>query len=154
MNRYLSKDNKSRHRRYTTDVFEMAAAVVCQTSVQCIAMQPNNLTDLPQFELDFLRQVPVAWDETLFLDGYPGKFVILARRSGDSWIVAGLNGTDKPITQTLSLPMFAGKTVKCYDDMEAKSADVVADSRLRDVKVGKKGTLKVTIQPMGGLILQ
>lgn len=154
MNRYLSKDNKSRHRRYTTDVFEMAAAIVCQTSVQCIAMQPNNLTDLPQFELDFLRQVPVAWDETLFLDGYPGKFVILARRSGDSWIVAGLNGTDKPITQTLSLPMFAGKTVKCYDDMEAKSADVVADSRLRDVKVGKKGTLKVTIQPMGGLILQ
>ena len=58
MNRYMSPDNKSRHRRYTSDIFEMAAAIVIQTSVQCIAMQPNNLTDLPQMELDFLKEVP------------------------------------------------------------------------------------------------
>ena len=37
MNRYMSPDNKSRHRRYTSDIFEMAASIVIQTSVQCIA---------------------------------------------------------------------------------------------------------------------
>ena len=64
MNRYMSRDNKSRHQRFTSDVFEMATAITNQCSVNCIAMQPNNLNELPQFELDFLRQIPTAWDET------------------------------------------------------------------------------------------
>lgn len=58
MNRRMSRDNKSRHSRYTSDVFEMAAAIVNQASLQCIALQPNNLGELPGFELDFLRGVP------------------------------------------------------------------------------------------------
>ena len=93
MNRYMSPDNKSRHRRYTSDIFEMAAAIVIQTSVQCIAMQPNNLTDLPQMELDFLKEVPTSWDETRFIDGYPGKYIVMARRSGEKWYIVGLNAT-------------------------------------------------------------
>lgn len=64
MNRYMSRDNKSRHRRYTSDVFEMAAAIVNQASIQCIAMYPNNLSELPQHEISFLRDVPTQWDET------------------------------------------------------------------------------------------
>ena len=55
MNKYLSKDNKSRHRRYTTDVFEMASAIMNQAAIQCIAIYPNNLSELPQHEIDFRR---------------------------------------------------------------------------------------------------
>ena len=151
MNRYLSKDNKSRHQRFTSDVFEMATAITNQCSVNCIAMQPNNLQELPQFELDFLKDLPTTWDEVQYIDGYPTQYVVLARRTGDRWYVAGLNGQDEPKTLTLSLPMLAGKTAKLYIDEPQKKGP--SKPVLKPLKVGKNGEVKVTMQPMGGLII-
>ena len=153
MNRYMSRDNKSRHQRLTSDVFEMATAITNQCSVKCIAMQPNNLNELPQFELDFLRQIPTAWDETRFIDGYPTRYAVIARRTGNQWYVGGLNGTDQPITLTLQLPMFAGKTVQFYVDEPKKDGEILPTSALKSLKVSKKGEAKVTIQSMGGIII-
>ena len=154
MNRYMSPDNKSRHRRFTTDTFEMASGIVLQTSVNCVAMQPNNLSELPQFELDFLRQLPVTWDETRFIDGYPTRYVVLARRHGNRWYVAGLNGTDQPLTLTLHLPMMAGQTVQYYTDRPVAKGETFCEPELRTLKVDRKGQAKVTLQPLGGLILR
>ena len=153
MNRHMSRDNKSRHPRYTSDVFEMATAITNQTSVNCVAMCPNNLTDLPQFELDFLRHVPTTWDDTKFLDGYPTQYVVVARRTGGKWYVGGINGTDKAIKLTLQLPMFAGQNVKYYTDEPKKDGEVIPMSVLKELKVSKKGEAQVVIQPMGGIIL-
>ena len=148
MNKYLSRDNKSRHKRYTTDIFEMAVAITTKTTVQCIAMQPNNLEELPQFELDFLKEVPTVWHETRFLDGYPGKYVVLARRHEDKWYVAGLNAEPQPKTLTVKMEEWAGQTVNYYVD------DPKAGPQLRQLKFDKKGQAKVTIQPNGGVILK
>ena len=154
MNRYMSQDNKTGHPRYTTDIFEIASAIIIQTSVNCVAMCPNNLDEMPQFELDFLKRLPTTWDETRFVDGYPTKYAVLARRTGDKWYVAGLNGTNEPMTLTLSLPMFAGKTVSLYTDNPRKKGEIVPTSVLKTLKVGKDGTAKVTIQGMGGIIIE
>ena len=143
MNRYMSRDNKSRHQRYTSDVFELATGITNQTLVQCIAMQPNNLQELPQFELDFIRQLPTQWDETRFIDGYPSRYVVMARRHGTQWYVAGLNGTNQPMTLNLSLPMLAGQTVNLYFDQPKRKGEVVPTSVIA----------KVTLQPMGGIIM-
>ena len=148
MNKYLSRDNKSRHRRYTTDIFEMAAAITTNTRIQCIAMQPNNLDELPQFELDFLKAVPTTWEDTRFLDGYPGKYVVLARQHEGDWYVAGLNAEPQPKTLTLTMQEWAGKTVDYYVDDSKKGP------QLQQLKFDKKGKAKVTIQPMGGIILK
>ena len=153
MNRYMSPDNKSRHRRYTSDIFEMAAAIVIQTSVQCIAMQPNNLTDLPQMELDFLREVPTSWDETRFIDGYPGKYIVMARRSGDRWYVVGLNATNTPLKLDISIPMFTGTTTAYYYDKPSKKS-LWPESTLGSIKVDAKGKARITIQPNGGIIIK
>lgn len=153
MNRYLSKDNKSRHQRFTSDVFEMATAITNQCSVNCIAMQPNNLQELPQFELDFLRQIPTSWDETRFIDGYPTRYAVIARRTGNKWYVGGINGTDKTMTLTLQLPMFTGKTVNYIVDEPKKEGEILPTAIMKTLKVDKKGVAKVTIQPMGGIIL-
>ena len=153
MNRYMSPDNKSRHRRYTSDIFEMAASIVIQTSVQCIAMQPNNLTDLPQMELDFLREVPTSWDETRFIDGYPGKYVVMARRSGDKWYVVGLNATKEPLKLDITVPMFAGTTAAYYYDKPSKKS-LWPESTLGKIKVDGNGKARVTIQPNGGIIIK
>ncbi|MCR5470588.1 MAG: glycoside hydrolase family 97 protein [Prevotella sp.] len=153
MNHHLSRDNKSRHQRYTSDVFEMASAIVIQTSVNCVAIYPNNLEELPQFELDFLREIPTTWEESQFIDGYPTKYVVMARRTGDRWYVAGLNGTQEKKTLTLQLPMLAGKTVRYYTDKPQKKGEILPASELKTLKVNANGEAKVTIQPMGGIIL-
>jgi len=109
MNKWMSRDNKSRHTRKTTDIFELASGIIMQTSVQCVAMQPNNLDELPQFELDFLRDLPTTWEETRYIDGYPGKYVILARKATNGqWYIAGLNALKEPLTLTLNLKDFQG----------------------------------------------
>ena len=150
MNKYLAPDNKSRHPRHTTDIFEMASGLIMQTSVQCVAMQPNNLTELPQFEMDFLRGLPTTWEETRFIDGYPGKYIILARKALNAkWYVAGLSAEKEPLTLTLDLPMFeAGETLQYYVD-DKKSGEPT----LTTLKIDKKGQAKVTLLPNGGLIL-
>ena len=154
MNKYLSRDNKSRHRRYTTDVFEMAAAIMNQAAIQCIAIYPNNLTELPKHEIDFLKSVPTTWDETKFIAGYPGKYAVVARRHGDKWYVAGLNGTDQAMKLTLNLPMLAGKSVTYYHETASKDKKALWPvSQMKTVKVDKKGNLKVEMQPKGGLIV-
>lgn len=153
MNRYMSIDNKSRHRRYTSDVFEMATAIINQASVNCIDVHPNNLTDVPQLVLDYLRGVQTAWDEVRFVDGYPGKYVVLARRAGDRWYVAGLNAESKAKALTLDLPMLAGKELDYYTDKPNKKS-LWPDATKQTAKVSKDGKVKVTMQPMGGFVLQ
>ena len=150
LNKYISKDNKSRHTRKTTDIFELASGLIMQTSVQCVAIQPNNLDELPKFELDFLRGLPTTWEETRFIDGYPGRYVVLARKATDGqWHVAGLNALKEPLTLTLDLPMFApGETLRYYVD------EPTGKPTATTIKIDKKGRAKVTIQPNGGFIIQ
>jgi hypothetical protein len=148
MNKFLSKDNKSRHPRHTTDIFEMAAGIIMQTSVQCVAMQPNNLDELPQFELDFLRSIPTTWEETRFMDGYPGKYVVLARKATNGqWYIAGLNALKEPLTLNLNLKDYPGLSQLYIDNKKCEPT-------LNPLKLDKKGNIKVTIQPNGGLILR
>jgi len=148
MNRFMEKDNKSRHSRKTTDVFEMASGITMQTSIQCVAMQPNNLSELPEVELDFLKMLPTTWDETRFVDGYPGSYVVLARRHGTEWYIAGLNAKSEPMKITIQLPMFAGQKVSYYTDNKEGYAE------LRQLKVDKHGKAKVVMQPNGGFIIK
>lgn len=154
MNRYMSRDNKSRHPRHTSDILEIAAAYFTQTPIQCVGIMPNNLDELPEWELQALRQIPAGgWDEIRFIDGYPGKYFIVARRQGDNWYVAGLNATEKEMRLTLDLPMFAGQTVRYYNDKPAKDGGL-PEPQLQELKIGSKGKAKVSIQPNGGLIIR
>ena len=165
MNKYFSKDNKSRHQRYTSDVFEMATAITNQSSVNCICLYPNNLQDVSQWELDWLKNVPTAWEDTKFIAGYPTKYAVVARKSSvengsgaaltaGRWFVGGLNATDKPLALTLDLPMFAGKTVTYITDLPKKKGEKFFTSVKKTLKVGKDGKAKVVIQPNGGIIIE
>ena len=148
MNKWMSRDNKSRHTRKTTDIFELASGITMQTSVQCVAMQPNNLEELPQFEKDFLRQLPTTWDETRFIDGYPGKYVVMARKATNGkWYIAGLNAKNEPISLTLDLNDFGAKLSKLLIDNKKGQPVQTA------LKTDKTGKVKVTIQPNGGLVI-
>ena len=165
MNKYFSKDNKSRHQRFTSDIFEMATAITNQSSVNCICLYPNNLQDVPQWELDWLKNVSTDWEDTRFIAGYPTKYAVIARKAGNlngsgaalsagKWFVGGLNATDKPLALTLDLPMFAGKTVTYLTDQPKKKGEKFFTSVKKTLKVGKDGKAKVVIQPNGGIIIE
>ena len=148
MNKFMSTDNKSRHPRHTTDIFELASGITMQTSVQCVAMQPNNLNELPQFEMDYLRQLPTTWEATRFIDGYPGKYVVLARKATNgNWYIAGLNAQKEPITLSINLSDFGSNLSKVLIDNKKGQPVQTA------LKTDKTGKVKVTIQPNGGLVI-
>ena len=148
MNRHMSADNRSRHTRKTTNTFEMASGITMQTAVQCVAMRPNNLQELSQVELDFLRTMPTAWDETRYIDGYPGRYVVLARRCGSRWYIAGLNAGQEERRLTLTLPMLkAGQTVGYYTDNKQ------GETELKPLRVDKRQQVKIVMQPNGGMVL-
>ncbi len=107
LNKYLRADNKSGVKRITTDGFELATSVTYQNPVQNFALTPNNLTDAPRESIEFMKKVPTVWDETRYVAGYPGKFAVIARRSGKTWYVAGVAAEDVETEIDLS---FAGGT--------------------------------------------
>ena len=150
MNKYLSPDNKSRHSRKTTDIFEIATAFTNQCAVQCIAIQPNNLQDLPQHELDFLKTIPTTWDETRYVDGYPGKYVVLARRHSNQWYIAALNAQKEPLQLTLDVRDYNVKNL-LVDTADKKVT--VTGSAILPLKTDKQGRVKLTVQPNGGAVL-
>ncbi len=87
----------------TTPAFELALSVVFESGIQHFGLVPDERALMPDFVVEFLRQVPAAWDETRFVDGYPGRSAILARRRGDTWYVAGINGQNDPQTFSVDL---------------------------------------------------
>lgn len=87
----------------TTPAFEIALPVVFESGIQHFGLVPDEKPLMPDFVTDYLRSVPTAWDETRFAGGYPGRFAILARRSGDTWYVAGINGRDEAQTVSADL---------------------------------------------------
>ena len=87
----------------TTPAFELALSVVFESGIQHFGLVPEEQQWMPDFVMDFLQQVPTAWDTTRFIDGFPGQFIALARKRGNIWYVAGINGTDLPRTLSIDL---------------------------------------------------
>jgi len=147
LNKYLTKSNKDKNKRYTTDGFQLATAVLFQNPVQMFGIMPNNLTDAPKFQHDFMKEVPTLWDETVFIDGYPGKYSVIARRHQNQWYVAGVNAENAVQKLTLKLSMLAGKSVRFIND------DSKGETSEKTIIVGKNGELKIEIQSKGGFVI-
>ena len=149
LNKYYNGDNKSGTHRVTSDVFALATAVLFQSSVQHFALAPNNMTDAPAWAIDFMKQVPTTWDDTRFIDGYPGKYVIMARRHGDKWYVVGINAEKQTLKKRITLDMLrAGSIVNVYSD----DAKLVGSKK--QVKLSKKQVLDVVIPCNGGVVIE
>ena len=98
----------SQHPHITSNAHELALTVLYESGLQHLADRPESFLAQPQAVQDFLSRLPSVWDETRFVSGYPGEYVVLARRSGNTWYIAGINGSD--ILQTLSADLgFVGQ---------------------------------------------
>lgn len=152
-NKHISRDNKNGCIRRTSETFEMATAIAFQSSIQNFALAPNNLTEQPKFEIDFMKAVPTTWDETKFIAGYPGKYFVVARRTGDKWYVAAINGTSSVMKLKVNLPMLPACQATYYYDKPALKGEAYPPAQFGKIKIDKKGTADITLQPLGGAII-
>lgn len=149
LNRYYNAANQpGGSHRVTSDVFALATAVLFQSPVQHFALAPNNLTDAPAWAIGFMKQVPTTWDEVRFIDGYPGRYVVLARRHGERWYIAGVNARQQTLKLKLPLTMLpAGCEVQLYCDNEQ------LQGKVSSVKLNRKQELSVSIPCNGGVLI-
>lgn len=85
----------SQHPHITTNAHELALTVLFESGIQHLADRPESYLGMPKIVKNFLSALPTAWDETRYISGYPGESVVMARRKGTTWYVAGINGTDE-----------------------------------------------------------
>jgi Glycoside hydrolase 97/Glycosyl-hydrolase 97 N-terminal/Glycosyl-hydrolase 97 C-terminal, oligomerisation len=147
LNSRLSRNPNEGTIRRTTDAFEMATAVVFFSAVQHWGLTPENLKEKPGYLFDYLRVVPTVWDETVLVDGYPGKYCIIARRKGAKWYVAAINGENQAKTINANLSMLKGKNVVIIQDGKGAASE----SSTKDFGLGTKHTF--TLSPNGGAVL-
>lgn len=148
LNKRMSKDNEKGNIRRTSDAFQLATAVLFQNPVQNFALAPNNLNDAPAVAIDFMKEVPTTWDDTKFIDGYPGKYAIVARKHGDTWYVAGISNLDKPVELELNLPMFEkGQTISMINDNK------VGEPVKSELKIKNPEKVKIKLNPLSGFVL-
>ena len=138
----------SQHPHITSHAHELALTVLFESGLQHLADRPESFLAQPKAVQDFLSTLPAAWDETRFVSGYPGESCVLARRSGNTWYVAGINGTDNEKTLTVPLDFLKGKY----------AATLFADSGSKEepwrIETIQKLPATVTCQPRGGFIFR
>lgn len=106
----------SQHPHITTHAHELALTVLFESALQHLADRPESLLAQPKEVKDFFGQLPTAWDETRYVSGYPGESVVLARRQGTTWYVAGINGTDSERALAVPLGFVKGKNITLFAD--------------------------------------
>ncbi len=135
----------------TSYAHELAQAVVYESGWIHFADGPKAYLELPNTAKQFLKDVPAAWDDTTFLAGYPGKYVVIARRKGNQWFIGGLTGEESPRTLNLDLGFIGLGSYKATiitDGSEARSFKAYGQTLTADSK------LKITMQKYGGFTAQ
>ena len=132
----------SQHPHITTHAHELALTVLFESALQHLADRPESLLAQPQEVQRFFGMLPSVWDETRYVSGYPGESVVLARRRGDTWYVAGINGTNQERTFSMSLGFVKGKCITLFADGEPWAIS-------QPTKLPKQ----ITCKPRGGFVI-
>lgn len=134
----------------TSNTHELALSVVFESGIVHLADSVEAYQGLPDAVKNFLRDVPSSWDETKFLAGEPGKFVVLARRSGNAWYIGGISGNEETRALTLDLSFLAGDYVMTL----IQDGDDKRSFREDSNHLNTPTTFDITLQPKGGFVIQ
>ncbi len=134
--------------RKTTVGHELALTVIFQSGIQHLSETDQGMKHVPDYVKSYLRQVPAMWDDTKFVAGFPGELAVLARRNGNRWYVAGINGENTEKNVTLDLGFLGQKKGTLITDGTGKGA-------FQNGTVDLSGNSKqeVTLKPNGGFVM-
>ena len=133
-----------RIKRVTRNGFELAEAVLFLSGIQHFAERPEGMAGVPDYVKRLLRDLPRTWDDVRFIDGYPGRHAVIARKSGDSWYVAGFNADDEARSVDFDLSFIEGRSGTLTTDGDGERA--FSQSPI------KAGKTSIGIKPRGGFV--
>ncbi len=134
--------------RKTTPAFELALSVLFLSGIQHYAQAPEGMAKVPNDVKELLRRLPDNWDDVKFLEGYPGKYVVIARRSGSRWYIAGINGEKNERKVNLNLASFKKNNVTLFTD--GTSGELFSKASLSTVKQKK---YDITLNANSGFVM-
>lgn len=132
-------------KRRTTSAFELATSVVFLSGIQHFAESPEGMANVPEYVKNFLRKLPVSWEDVRFIDGFPGKLFIIARKSGTKWYVAGING--EASEKNLELDLLFLKNKKGQWIVDGPGEELFSQ---KEMAVPSTGKVSITMKPNGG----
>lgn len=132
--------------RKTTAAFELATSVLFLSGIQHYAESPEGMQQVPENIQQFLRNLPNTWDDVKFVDGFPGKYVVIARRSANKWYIAGINGDAAAKTIQLNLSSFSKKKATLIT--EGEGGQLFAEKQ-----VNTKKLQTITMPAAGGFVI-
>lgn len=135
----------SQHPHITSLAHELALTVLYESGLQHLADRPESFLAQPKEVQDFLGQLPTVWDETRYVSGYPGESAVLARRSGNTWYVAGINGKDAPQILKTNLSFIGKGSVQMFADDASGKWQISTISKLPS---------QIECQPRGGFVMK
>jgi hypothetical protein len=140
-------DQKFPHQ--TTNGHELALSIVFESGILHMADRASAYRGLPDAPKAFLKSVPVAWDETILLDGEPGKYCIIARRNGNTWYIGGINGTAVAQSWEVDLSRIANKAFSALIISDGSDSRQLINDAL---KLAAGENLKIDVLPGGGFV--
>lgn len=140
-----------RIKRTTTSAFELATSVTFLSGIQHFAETPAGMTHVPDYVKAFLRQLPTHWDDVRFIDGYPGKLYVVARKAGRKWYVAGINGETIDKSLDLDLGFLKGKKAELITTGAATSNDEPAFEQ-KKIALPASGKMTISLKGNDGFI--
>jgi hypothetical protein len=133
-------------KRATTSAFELATSVVFLSGIQHFAETPQGMSHVPASVKDFLRNLPTHWDDVKFIDGFPGKYYVVARKGDGRWYVAGINGENATKKITLDFSGLPLSDVELFTDGENEMF------KTENISI-KNNQLTLELKPNGGFVL-
>lgn len=135
--------------RRTTAAHELALSVLFTSGIQHFVETPEGIASVPDYVREFLREVPAQWEDIRWIDGFPGEYIVLARRSGERWYVAGINGSDTEKALTLDLRELRAAT----GQLIAEGTEGGAAFRQETVDLPADGPWPIKVPARGGFVL-
>lgn len=131
--------------RRTTPAFELALPVLFLSGIQHIAEIPEGMAKQPKYVVDYLKDIPTNWDETKFIDGYPGKFMVMARKKDNIWHIVGINGENSTKEIEIDISFVSGKNGMLISEDEN-------GFKLDNIISADNKKLSVKMKPFGGFV--
>jgi alpha-glucosidase len=129
----------------TTYAHELALTIIFETGILHPADHVSYYLSVPVAVKEFLSTVPTVWSEVKYISGYPGRDLVLARRSGMKWYVAGING--EGVSKELPLHGF----------MSGKKGLFITDETGNNKQFSFGANLplpeSITVKPYGGFLI-
>lgn len=132
--------------RRSSSAFELALPTLFLSGIQHLAEIPEGMSKMPDYVVAYLRDIPTNWDESKLLAGFPGKDVVIARRKGDSWFVAGINGENAAKEITIDLSFIQSD----------REGEMITDgtTALFERSTVKPSKTTVRLKPYGGFVMK